>query len=73
MERCGIVSASPYRGGMPASPRPDGQLSAAHARVNKLIRGLMGRPADKQRSAEYERLLIQWAEVSQQEDVEPAA
>ncbi|MFF5968300.1 hypothetical protein ACFY64_32165 [Streptomyces collinus] len=58
---------------MPLSSRPDGQLCPARARINKLIRGLMGRPADKQRSAEYERLLVQWAEVTQQEDVEPAA
>jgi hypothetical protein len=33
----------------------------------------MGRPAGKQRSAEYQRLLIQWAEVAQRDDVEPAA
>ncbi|MEU1252668.1 hypothetical protein ACWHLZ_01725 [Streptomyces chartreusis] len=62
---------------MPESPRPDGQVSPALDQVNRLIRRLMGKPASRTRTAEYERLLVRWAEVFKDDappdDVEPAA
>jgi hypothetical protein len=58
---------------MPDSPRPHGQVPPVRDQVNKLIRRLMGKPAGKQRTAEYERLLVLWSEATQQDDVEKAA
>lgn len=41
--------------------------------INARIRRLMDRPADKHRTAEYERLLILWAEADHQDDMGRAA
>ncbi|MFH7336631.1 hypothetical protein [Streptomyces sp. KHY 26] len=36
--------------------------------INDAIRRLMSRPADKARTAEYQRLLEQWADTCPRED-----
>lgn len=58
---------------MPDSPRPHGQVPPVRDKVNQLIRRLMNKPADKKRTAEYERLLVLWSEANGRDDVEPAA
>ncbi|MEU6594794.1 hypothetical protein ABZ923_37300 [Streptomyces sp. NPDC046881] len=58
---------------MPRSSRPHGQAPPVRDQVNQLIRRLMNKPADKKRTAEYERLLVLWSEATQPEDVEKAA
>jgi hypothetical protein len=62
---------------MPSSPWPDGQVSPALDQINKLIRRLMRNPAGKKRAADYERLLVLWAEVSREDapsdEIEPVA
>ncbi|MGV9913381.1 hypothetical protein [Streptomyces tendae] len=56
-------------------PRPVPIRDASHPdaqKINSLIRRLMGKPASRKRTAEYERLLTLWAAATRDE-FEPAA
>lgn len=41
--------------------------------INRRIRRLMGTPTSRKRTAEYERLLVLWAQATQGDEFEKAA
>ncbi|MFD5570503.1 hypothetical protein [Streptomyces cadmiisoli] len=49
---------------MPIHPRPHGQERPVPEQVNARIRHLMSKPASRNRTAEYARLLALWAEAT---------
>ncbi|XVV34926.1 hypothetical protein ACQPXT_13150 [Streptomyces sp. CA-100214] len=57
---------------MPSPTRPLGALRRARNSVNTAIRRLMSQPPSRERTEQYERLLVRWRELHENDYV-PAA
>ncbi|MFZ4160411.1 hypothetical protein ACOZDE_18570 [Streptomyces griseoincarnatus] len=57
---------------MPTRPRPRRPLRRARIAVNAAIRRLMEDPPSPDRTAQWQRLLVEWRELHD-DDVTPAA